>query len=100
MDLHFISAAFFKIWYNFTFFAIFYEVFACGMITSKFPHQNLSGHNAILNTLAMNQDGVLVSGRSCLIVFFSVTVQQLLFCVLSIQIVWYTISAVSQIHDM
>jgi pleiotropic regulator 1 len=32
----------------------------------KFPDgvflQNLSGHNAILNTLALNQDNVLVSG--------------------------------------
>ena len=32
----------------------------------KFPNgdflQNLSGHNAIVNTLALNQDNVLVSG--------------------------------------
>lgn len=32
----------------------------------KFPDgnfiQNLSGHNAIINTLAVNSDGVLVSG--------------------------------------
>ena len=32
----------------------------------KFPNgdflQNLSGHNAIINTLAVNEDGVLVSG--------------------------------------
>ena len=35
----------------------------------KFPNgdflQNLSGHNAIVNTLALNQDNVLVSGGQC-----------------------------------
>lgn len=45
----------------------------------KFPDgnfiQNLSGHNAIINTLAVNSDGVLVSGgkirNACLYSFHS-----------------------------
>ena len=31
-------------------------------VLNLFPHQNLSGHNAIVNCLAANADGVMVSG--------------------------------------
>lgn len=52
------------------FFFFFSYTFASGSPDNikqwKFPDgnfiQNLSGHNAIINTLAVNSDGVLVSG--------------------------------------
>lgn len=53
------------------FFPVFYRyTFASGSADNikqwMFPDgnfiQNLSGHNAIINTLAVNSDGVLVSG--------------------------------------
>ena len=39
-----------------------YVVIAPLLILNLLPRQNLSGHNAIVNCLAANADGVMVSG--------------------------------------